>query len=130
MKINFIALIVVFFLISCDHGKRDKEMLFGNSFKYWNVVKKNRLYDKDKSVVFPFYVYKLSSNHELKLYQTSKGKLVEYDYGDLVIEDQWSIVNDSIFSFSGNEYKIKKLTADTIYLVNAADTVLLSARSL
>ena len=102
----FLLLMLVFFL-SCNREKRTANLITGGEYKYWLVSKDantnwnpERFYYFDKNgkwLVFTKYI---------------DGSFEKYDGGDIILNETWNLINDSIINIGGKAYSIEVINED------------------
>ncbi len=110
----YIGILILFLAVfySCSNSSdKMKYFICKDSIQYWNYNMTN----KERSVWFTF---SFDKNGNVKKYSFYKGKrwLFE-DYG-IQPDLHWSISNDSIFNYLGSYEKVKKISDDTIYVID------------
>lgn len=121
---NVLYYITFFLIISCKTSVKEEQskLLTDGNFKYWDVVELPGFYIKSQSRVYPMYSYYLDKNGRWKFYEYREGYRLLFNRGDIVIPERWEYKSDSILLLGNQITKIKKLTKDSLILVNKNKT--------
>ncbi len=118
----------IFIIITSGCKKTLKENIIynltNNSFKYWDIVEHpGNYYYKNKSKRFPIYCYyfDIKGNFSSMVYPINKGRRKRTipftkDFSDYIVPDTWEYESDSIIKIQGYEYRIIKLTEDSLII--------------
>ncbi len=113
-KNSFFLLSICLCIFSCNHKSTNKEIICGDSCKYWYV-------DYDSTDNYNM-CYKFYKNGTWGIYYIDKSGNIETEPPtDNVHDDHWDIIGDSIVFFFGTEYKIKHCNDSMIRLQSTED---------
>jgi hypothetical protein len=114
-----------------DNKKSNKNIHFltNDSLKYWNIVYSEKLYNKDKSLIYPYYFYSFDVDNNYCYFYKRGKKRVRDIGGDVITENNWDFINDSLIKLNGCIYKVKLLTQDTFKYEDLKGSINILAKS-
>jgi hypothetical protein len=106
------------FITSCTNEKRDR-IINELTDKYWDVYRM-----KKASYEHPKYGFNFKNNKVCVYYfyahiTPKKIERIEYNYGEAAHPKAWSVKSGSQINILGLDYKILRMSEDTIVILNA-----------
>jgi hypothetical protein len=109
-------LFILLFPFSCKKEINTEKLVYdgGKGFKYW-LIESNTISDSG----IHFFVYFDKNGKWLSFYINPIGKFVENKSpDDVIMNNKWSLLNDSVIMLGGRPFKLIKITEDTMVIYN------------
>jgi len=113
---KFTLILVVSFILfvgqSCNKENNYAKIISGPNFKLWKVIQGNIPVSKAS------YYYYFTRKGGFKIYEKyyNTDSVIPYYSGDVMYDRTWKIKNDQIITIAKFDYKILKISDDTVKL--------------
>lgn len=119
-KVKIILFLLILLFLSCRDNNNIKNNICNGDFKYWVLLQdeyKDVNCDPDYPDIIFFYFDKNGKYYLAHRYNiNSKFVVDDYQHSDMIVPNDWELINDSTIKINYWKYRIDKISKDIMML--------------